>query len=341
MEDSSPYELRENAAGRYLARLSRILRAAHLGAQYPSVSRLCSYLTALQLKTSCGLHPVLDIHPVSGLPMRHEWLRVEQDAELAESILATLPTEEAVRERASPESVAEQLIKWRYWSQLRPLALTPIEPLRVELRRVDHESGVLYVRVVHDRLDEVGRFVRYTIEFGEVIKALASQQLLLQKEVELSATAKLRGQLSLLAELGAESIFLELGALHGVTMQRVCKATVGPFCTGELPTGLPFGHLLKSTRGTFATFAIDVAAQDITRDDSNDPLPHLLLETGAADTLSLYERSRIKFGYRVYRDRKFVTDPTTQVAVEGLCHEAGTRNIIYVVPSGQDLQVSP
>jgi hypothetical protein len=327
---SSEYMLSDPASDRYLERMAAVIRAAHLSFQFTAAERLLGYLRALHSRTHGGLYTRLTVHPAAGLPVLSEWERVQADTELAESILVNLPTEEVVRERAEPERLPDQLIKWRYWSQLHALRLPPIESLRVELRKLDRDSGTVHVRVVLDKLGAAGLLVRYSIELSEAIRNAESQQLLTHTSVNVSATSGLRERLSQWEAMGAENIFIELALLPSVTVERVCKATVGPFCIGELPTGLPFGHLLASPQGAFATFGLDVAAKDIARDSSNDPLPHLLLNALSAEELAEYERARLRFGYRTYRDRKFVTDLATQPAVENLCHAAGTRNIIYV-----------
>jgi hypothetical protein len=102
----------------------------------------------------------------------------------------------------------------------------------------------------------------------------------------------------------------------------------------ELPASIPFGPLVKGPRGAFASFALELAGRDIGRDFNNDPLRYLLLENLSASTLSCSDRSRMRLGYRVYRDRKFVADLASQPALESLCRSAGTRNIIYTAALG-------
>lgn len=239
-----------------------------------------------------GVWPQLCVVPSSGLPAPSEWSREPRDGQLSE----------------------------------------PIEALKAELRHHDADNGVLHVRVIVDTVDATGLLVRFTVEMAETAQSVDSQKLLVRNGEDLFVSPDLRGRLAVLSSANAESAFLELSACPGVNVQRVVKGTIGPFCLAELPLVLPFGPLLTDPRGAFASFALDIASRDIVRDGNNDPLSHRLLDPLPLDSdpLAEGERSRLRLGYHIYRDRKFVTDHATQAAIEELCSSAGTRNVIYL-----------
>jgi len=332
MEDSSSCMLTADAADRFLDRVSALVRAARLNTYFPPAERLLRNLCALHSRTHGGLYPQLSLEGRAGLPSLKEWARVQNDLEMAESAMSGLPPLASLRERlgTDPEG-KERLRKLEYCSRLLALAPPPLESMDVELRHLEEDCGIVHVRVIVDSVLPDGLLLRWTVELAESLKLVESQELLIRNGEGFYPTPELAAQLSMLstAPLGSEQAFLNLSALPGVTVQRVAKATLGPFCLGELPPAAPFGPLLAIAGGAFATFSFEVAGRDVVRDGSNDPLPHMLLESLAPDVLAECERSRIRLGYRVYRDRKFTTDATTQPVLESLCHAAGTRNIIY------------
>jgi hypothetical protein len=326
-EDSGTHVLPLDAADRYLERVSALLGAAHLNSYFCSAERILRNLSALHSRTHGGLYTQLAVEPVTGLPAVSEWTRVHTDAALA----AEAGPAPAIRDQRT-----------EYLAKLTTLLPQPIEALEVQLRHVDHHhqhqhGGILHVRVIVDTVELTGLIVRFTVEMAETAQSVESQQLLIRNGSELYVSPDLRNRLSMLATASAESAFMELSAQPGVMVQRVAKATVGPFCLAELPATLPFGPLLTDPRGAFASFAFDVAALDIVRDGNNDPLPHRLMEGMAPDVVAENERARLRLGYHVYRDRKFVTDSTTLPAIEELCRSAGTRNIVYLAAIDQGL----
>lgn len=80
-----------------------------------------------------------------------------------------------------------------------------------------------------------------------------------------------------------------------------------------------------------ASFSSQIAAVDLAADRHNDQL-----ECGFTDRLSEqargeYDEARQRYGYRVFKDRKFVVcgagEPLSQL--RQLCTERGTRSIVY------------
>src|SRR5262249_42586634 len=137
-----------------------------------------------------------------------------------------------------------------------------------------------------------------------------------------------------LATHDAETIFVALSSLSGVEVSRVCRGTVGPFCMAELPAAIPFSALANPPRGALATFALEVAARGLLHNGPSDPLAHLLFPGLPSESMAGREQARLRLGYRVHRDRKFVVDLATQPALESLCRTVGTRNVIYATALG-------
>jgi hypothetical protein len=217
-----------------------------------------------------------------------------------------------------------------------------LQSLRVELRRLDFDQGTAHARLLVDQVDDHGLLSRSTIELAETWEDTAGEPLLVRNEDEIVVSAERRSALFRLTSSDAETTLTELAAQPGITVARVTRGTIGPFCLAELPAAIPFGALVKGPRGGFATFALEVAASELARDASNDPLPHLLLESLSGAAAGRHDQSRLRLGYRVYRDRKFVSDLASLPVLERLCRSAGTRNIIYITAlGGCSTEVSP
>lgn len=336
-EDNVTCVLATEEADRYLERVSELLRAARLNAQFPPVPRLAGYLNALHARTHDGLYSKLSVDAESGLPAAKEWLRVKLDAALASGIAPDADTTASVfRPPLGSPQHREQL----YRGRLRTLSLLPLDSLRTDLQRIEHDRGIIHARVIVDTIDQDDLYSRCTIELSQRVMGLESHQLLSLRGQDVAASSQLRDQMTELSSLDAEYIFIQLAAVPGVTVHRVTRATIGPFYLAELPRTPPLGALINGRRGAIATFGLDLAARDLLSNGTNDPLPNLRREHMPVEMRAEYERARIRLDYRVFRDRKFVTDLSTQSALEQLCRAAGTRNIIYVAaPSSPRLEV--
>jgi hypothetical protein len=322
-------ELGCEAADRYLDRVSTLVAAAHLNECFPPTGALLGHLSALHSRIHGGLYKRLRIDASSGLPSEQEWSRVQTDLALALSILPRLPTPVVLDKQTRDADFGEQLLKLLYCARLPELGLLPLSSTQVELCRLDPDTGSAHARLVIDRIDGKGLPSRCTIELTETPQETDTTPLLLRVGDGLALSKVRQAALLRLAAGDAESTFIALSNLPGVVVQRVACGTVGPFCLAELPPAIPFSAMISSPAGALATFALEVAARDVTHDGSSDPLAHLLLPALPDESQASREQSRVRLGYRVHRDRKFVVDLASQPALEGMCRAAGTRNIIY------------
>jgi hypothetical protein len=78
-------------------------------------------------------------------------------------------------------------------------------------------------------------------------------------------------------------------------------------------------------------FALDMAATDLPADRDNDPFADLLRERLSPQARDEYDASRKRFGYKVFKDRKFVAPAALLSALRKLCEERGARNVAYGV----------
>lgn len=334
VEGCAPCVLTTGAADRYLDRVSGLLSASHLNALFPSAQRLQQYLSALHSRTHGGLYPKLRVALASGLPSPREWMRVQTDAALSKSVISSPPPPPdpmAAMRSASPK---ERLLKRNYCARLLALAIAPLDTISVELRQLDMERGALHVRIVADTVYDSGLLARYTVELSEVAPVGERRRLLAYAADEIRISPRLSEQLTAICSMTAEQGFIALSALPGIKVKRVIKGIVGPFYLAELPKALPLSPLLTNPRGAFATFALDSATCDRASDIDHDPLSHLLLKRTATPATPTLGHSRQRLPYRVCRDRKFVTDPATQPALENLCRSTRTPNLIYTAALG-------
>lgn len=317
--------LHEAAADAYLERAAAILREARLGAMFPAARAMLATLEALGSRCHRGLYPQLLVEPQSGLPALREWTRISTDVQLAPKVLAGLPPQDQLRERAPRDpAYGKQLLKWLYYSELAQKPPPVVEQLALALQRL--EPDAVQVQVILDKLDARGLLLRCTVELSQ---GPAARPLIARSGDAVSAAPELLALLYRLAGHDAELLFIELAAQPGITVRRVVIGTAGPLHLPELPPHAELGPLRLEPDAVIGTFGIDTAACDLTADRDNDPLTALFSQRLSAGARSEYERAQRRLGYRVAKDRKFVADPQTLPALAALCQKAGTRNVIY------------
>jgi len=318
-------------ADAYLERLARAIRRARLNAHYPDARAVCSHLEAMTSGVHHGLYPGVRLEP-AGLPAYAEWTRVRTDHHLADSILADLGDEAHLRARAAgaPESIhGKQLLKHLYYTRLRAMTVAPLSAMEVHLRRVEPDRRAAHFHVTLDKLDASGPFVRYTLDVSQV-SSIWNRPLITLAADHASHTQALKSLVYRYSHLDAELAFTRLATSDGLHVERVIKGSIGPVWAG--PEEAP--EALKSAwddhpDALIATFGLDMATIDVAADGDNDPLEDLLAEQLSPGARAEYEASRQRFGYRVFKDRKFVCTPAARAAVAGLCRAQGTRNIVY------------
>lgn len=319
----------------YIKALVAIFRAARLNNQYPDARRLSSHLSALAPELHRGLYPGVDADVRSGLPSYREWTRVQTDVRLAPDQLRQLGDRrdlEAKARRGGEGSIhAKQLAKHDYYSALQRIQLTPLGDMHVALRRLEPEHRRAHFHVILDKLDVSGVFVRYSIDLAQTDEFWTERVVRLDDEAA-QHTESFRSLVYKFTSYDAEFTFVKLATMPNLTVERVIKGVVGPFCFPWVQSPPALQPLLaQDVRSFAAMFALDMAAIDISADRDNDPFEDLIIERLSADARTGYEQARNKYGYKVFKDRKFVCTRPLLDPLRQLCTREQTKNIIYPV----------
>jgi hypothetical protein len=148
-------------------------------------------------------------------------------------------------------------------------------------------------------------------------------------------TEELRATVYRYTTLDAEFTFFELARFGQLTVKQVIKGTVRPLWFAGHAAGGPLGALLAPhPRGMVATFALDMAATDLAEDRDNDPIEDLMAAHLSGKAREDYEQARERYGYRVFKDRKFVASPELADDLRAFCAAAGTKNVIKTLSGG-------
>lgn len=328
-----------DAAQGYVDLVGRAIARARLSDQYPPARRLAAQIEAMGPRVHGGLYADLRVDVGSGLPTYREWARVAADAELSARVLAELPPEAELQARArrEPHGIwGKQWLKQRYHAHLRGIDATSPSSMTVRLRRVDPAERRAWFHVVLDKLDQSGVFVRTSIELSQQA-SLWSRPMLELDDDAARETEGLRTIVYRLTSLDAELTFVRLADTPGLVVERVIRGTVGPMFVAGTTLPETLAAALPGPPGpgfVVATFGLDMAAGDVARDGSNDPLADLLRERLPPERRAAYVAAQRRYGFRVYKDRKLVVDPGSSDAAQRFCTRMGTRNVIYVLRGG-------
>ncbi|MFH2005991.1 MAG: hypothetical protein ABI333_05325 [bacterium] len=318
----------------YVKQLTAMLRTGRLNVHYPESARLRDHVSAMSPDVHRGLYPGLEIDLRSGLPTYKEWTRVQTDCTLAEQMLEDLGSLEKLERKATERTdliYGKQLLKHHYFSELKGRRLAALGDMKVALRRVDPDTKTAWFNVVLDKLDASGLFVRFTIDLGQTDSVWNKSMVRLDADTA-KHTEEFRTLIYRFTSLDAEFTFFKLVTFGGLTVERVIKGTVGPVYFAGLDAPGPLGQLVaRQPRGFVASFPLDMAACDLASDRDNDPLEDPLVLTLSEEALPDYERAREGMGYKVFKDRKFVTSQSLEAVVREFCDQAGTKNIIKTV----------
>ena len=317
----------------YVRALQTILRSARLNNQYPDARTLASHISALDPAIHRGLYPYVEADLRTGLPSYREWTRVQTDVRLAPEQLQQLGPREVLEDKArrSPESAihAKQLTKHDYYSSLTKVQLTPLGDMKVVLRRLEPKERRAHFHVILDKLDVSGVFVRYSIDLAQTDDAWTERVVVLDEEAA-RHTEVFRSLVYKFTSYDAEFTFVKLATIGNLTVERVIKGVIGPFC-------FPWVHgperlqPMLSPGQYVAMFALDMAAVDLAADRDNDPFEDLIIARLSPEARDGYEQARQRYGYRVFKDRKFVVSRELVEPLRAICAEEKTKNIIYPV----------
>jgi len=310
-----------------------LLASARLNHQFSPSRALIAGLEALHPRPHRNLYPGVEVDAEVGLPTFKSWTRARNDLMLAPELLAQLGERKRLEDlaRNSPRSIhGKQLLKHFFYSELAEAPCPPLSEMTIALRRLDPEQRTASVQIILDKFDARGLFVRFTIELSQT-DSIWSRPLVRLNEDLANYTEPLRASVYRLASFDAEMVFINLASNPGIVVERVVKGTVGPLLIGELAPDNALTQLLHDDTGRLGMFALDMAACDIAADSANDPVEPLLSERLSDRAQEDYHAARKTYGYRVFKDRKFVCDRRTTGHVKALCRQAGTRNVIYTM----------
>ena len=324
-------ELNGEVADGYVDNLTAILRMARLNNYYPKTRAILQNLSCMASKMHRGLYAGLEIDARSGLPTYREWTRVQTDRDIASEALDGLPSLATLQEKAAaaPDSIfGKQLLKYHYYTDIKDKQLASLSDMDVALRRIEPENKKAYFRVVLDKLDVRGLFVRYTIEVSQEDDYWNKPIATLDQD-DAEHTDSFRSLIYSFSSLDSEFTFSKLAALGGLEVERVVKGTIGPIYFPGMPAPEPIEAILESHPEYIASFSVDMAATDLVDDKDNDPMDDLMADSLSEDAKRGYEHARGRFGYKVFKDRKFVTTRDLMAPLKAYCEASGTKNIIY------------
>lgn len=318
---------------RYVRRFAAIMRAARLNDQYPDPRRLSAHVRAMGPEVHRGQYDGLEINVESGLPTYKEFTRVQTDVSIAAEQLKKLGNRQALAKKAASSSHdihQEQLAKYDYYDDIADVRLAPLGAMDVALRRVEPAKNQAHFRILFDKLDATGIFVRYAIDLTQRASVWDTTAVQLDEDTA-SYTDEFKSLIYKFSSMDAEFTYTKLATLSGVDVQRVSRGTVGPIYFTRFDPPEPFDELLDEPEDFVAMFGIDTAALDIRQHRNNDPFGELFETEMSRKMRSTYAQAREQFGYRVYRDRKFVVSRGLEGRLSELCEEMGTKNIVYSV----------
>ena len=319
--------------GRFVRRFQAIIRAARLNERYPDGRRLSAHVGAMDPRVHRGEYDGVEVNVDSGLPTYREWTRVQTDVSIATDQLRKLGdrAELARRARDSDHDVhGRQLAKYDYYHEIADTPLARLGEMDVALRHVEPRTHTAHFHVTFDKLDASGLFLRFSIDLTQCHRAWDTPVVELDDDTA-SHTAEFQSLIYKFSSMDAEFTFSKLEGLSGISVQRVCRATVGPFYYGFLDVPEPFDDIIDEEEAFVAMFAVDNAACDVRQTRNNDPFGELFADEMAQRMRPTYARARDQFDYRVYRDRKFVVSRGLEGALQSLCQERGTKNIVYSI----------
>lgn len=340
----------EPVASTYLELLTRALRAARLNNSYPDRRRLQNSLNAMKKDAHGGLYDRLYVDARTGLPNMASFTRVLTDQEVSRESIKRMGDRSVLEAKRSEAAVYERLLQKReYFEKLELLNLAPIDEHRVQLRRHDPDSGTAMFRLDLTKLDATGFYIRVTIELTQVASVWTKHVIDLDEAGETAeASAAFHSTIYRYAAFDAESLFIQMHDIEGVSVDRVQRGVIGPALyavpadgTVARPLEIPanalqtgWNHWLTHyppTEGAelVISFQSDVAARDVREEKSNDPLSKLLGDGITEGERARYHETRRRFPFRVYKDRKFVCTAGVRPVVQAVCESAGTKNLIY------------
>ncbi len=344
--------LREPLVTTYLGMLGRALAAGRTNKSFPDRKPLEHTLLALGRDKHLGLYDEIYIDSRAGLPNLASFTRVLSDRSVGMESLSRLGSQQELDARSGEAEVFERMSrKRRYFEALRALELAPVDLHRVLLRRHEPGQSRASFRVELTKLLSDGCYVRVVIELWQRASLWAHELVRLDAAGEVAeGTEALRGTVYRFASYDAETLFVRLHELEGVTVERVQRGVIGPVLWSIPDEGANDHRLHRVAAPGMSTmarawteslidlaaapqmivmFASDIAAIDVRDEVSNDPLSPLLGTQLNDNERARYRILRERHPFKVYKDRKFVATDAAKPIVERVCAAAGTKNLVY------------
>lgn len=341
--------LREPVASVYLDHLTLALGAARINKAFPERRSLEGTLSALRADAHLGLYDCIYVDARSGLPNLASFTRVLSDRTVGGQSLERMGPQAELDARKDEAEVFDRLSrKRRYYERIANVELAPVDRHRVLLRRHEPRDSRASFRVELTKLLAGGGYARVVIELWQRASMWSHKLVQLDDAGEVAeGTEALRGMVYRFADFDAETLFVRMHELEGVTVERVQRGLIGPVLWA-IPEGAalhrnhePIDDALGQAWRAWlpeavdgppqlvAAFVSDTAAIDVRDEASNDPLSPLLSSQLREQERARYKILRDRHPFKVYKDRKFVATDGARGLVEQVCQAAGTKNIIY------------
>lgn len=341
--------LHEPIASIYLDQLALALGAARINKSFPERRTFEATLHALRADAHLGLYDSIYVDARAGLPNLASFTRVLADREVGGQSLEKLGAQAELDARKDEAEVFERLArKRRYYEHLIAAELAPVDRHRVLLRRHEPKDSRASFRVELTKLLAGGGYARVVIELWQKASVWAHKLVQLDAAGEVAeGTEALRGMVYRFADFDAETLFVRLHELEGVTVERVQRGIIGPVLwaiadgstlhRAHEPHDDALGQAWRAwlpeavdkPPQLIASFTSDTAAIDVRDELSNDPLSPLLSSQLREVERARYKILRDRHAFKVYKDRKFVATDAARSVVEGVCKAAGTKNLVY------------
>jgi hypothetical protein len=330
---STPARLvKGDAEARYIETLTTALRRARLNDHYPDSRAMFSHISCLHPDHHRGLYSGVEVNLRSGLPTYKEWTRVQTDVVLAEDELKKLGPRRELEKKAEgrEETIhGKQLRKHDYYSAIQGRQLSRLGRMDVTLRRVAPGEQRAWFHVVLDKLDASGVFVRYAIDLSQCSDSWTTNIVTLDAETA-QHTEAFQSLIYQFTSLDAEFTYVKLQSMSGVEVEKVSKGTVGPVFWDASAAPPELASVWDADPdAVVATFALDLAADDLAADRDNDPLDDFLSDKLSEDARRGYDTTRARLGYKRFKDRKFVTTRAALPTLRSVCKACETKNVVY------------
>ena len=308
----------------YCAAASRLVLAGRLNHWYPDPFGWADYLRALAPAFRQGVYDGVQLDLTTGLPTMKDFVTARADASIAEDFIAQQESRMAAGRPSTPRVAA----KLDYYRRLHAMRLPPLTRLEVRLRRVYKQRSAASFEVVFDKIDPAEMvFVRYTLLLEQADQSYGSG--FLERSGDYSRqTAAFREKMEKFTQDDSEIAFLLLGKVPGVRLEEVTRGRIGPLWSPWAPG--PDGWGAPAAGAEFVLhLPLDRASVDLDADRDNDPFEDIYRDFLSPYTRPLVDEEALKLGYRVHKDRKFVSTPGALEPLTSKLREARTQNIIY------------